>query len=159
MIARLPSVPPGGTAIISTDNHFEVVASTILNGNTLTSSPIAVRGSMGFLARVQQIAAQGTYEFDLQQLPAKAANALTFEKTCIGPATFTISKEGMPMQSVVVMNSFESQSLELSDTYSVYAVVNGITTETLQFANPDTTITASIDDAALALGYVTLKVS
>lgn len=159
VIARLPSIAPGGTAVISTDDHFEVVATTMLDGNTYTSPPMVVQGSMSFLARILQIAAQGTYDFNVQQSPSTAANTLTFEKSCTGPVTFTISKNGMAMQNVVVSNSFEMQTLDVGDTYYAYAVVNGITTQTVEFVNPESTITASIDDAAVAPGYVVLKVS
>ena len=159
IIARLPGIEPGAQISIPTNATYEVIATTVIDGNTYTSAPQSVQRSMGFVARVLQVRGQGTYVFDVQQIRNEAVNKLTFQKTCLSPVTFTISKDGVAVQNVVVPDSFQVESLDISDIFYVYAVVNGVTTETYEFANPNATITAVTDDSVLDNGYVSLVVS
>ncbi len=55
----------------------------------------------------------------------------------------------MPLQNVVVENSFQVETLDISDTFYVYAVINGVTTSTVQFTNPSATISAITDTSGL----------
>lgn len=159
VIARLPGIAPGATLSVPTAESFEVTATTILNGNTYTSPPLAVEGATHFLAQVKQVPAQGTYDFEVVTTPSSTANQMQFEKTSLGPATFQIMQRGVPLQSVVVSDSFMQVTLEISDVYSVYAVINGITTDNVTTSNPNATITAEADTSAMEFGYFTLAVS
>lgn len=159
VIARLPGIAPGATLSIPTAESFEVIASTILNGNTYTSAPVAIEGATRFLAQVKQVPAQGTYEFEVVTMPSSIANQMQFEKTSLGPVTLQITQRGVPLQSVVVSDSFMEVTLEISDVYSVYAVINGITTDSVTTSNPNATITATAETSDMEFGYFTLAVS
>ncbi|WOS41150.1 hypothetical protein [Xanthomonas rydalmerensis] len=156
VVARIPGIEPNSSMLVPTDNAYEVTATAVIDGNTYISAPLQVSGPTGFLAQVLQVRAQGTYEFNVVEVPSLNPSQLQFQKTCLSPVTFTITKNKRPLQSVVVNDSFEVQSLDISDTYYVYAVVNGVTTDTLTTSNPESTITASTDSSDLERGYATL---
>lgn len=136
-IARMPGLAPGAMQQIPTTQTYTVVATTVLEGNTYTSAPIAFTGAMGFLARVVQHQAQGTYAFEVVTMPSSDPAQLQFEATTVSPVVFQVSANGMHLQSVVVANAFTAQTLQIGDTYSIYAVINGITTDIATTANPD----------------------
>jgi len=156
IIARIPGIAPGASMQVPTDNKFEVTAMAVIDGNTYTSAPMDVSGSCGFLAQVLQVKAQGTYEFNVVEIASRSPSQLQFQKTCISPVTFTITKNKKPLQIVVVGDAFEVQTVDISDTFYVYAVVNGVTTETFVTNNPAATIVATVDDSDLEYGYATL---
>lgn len=157
VIARLPAITPGATMSVPTNDVYEVIATTLIDGNTYTSAPISVTGSMGFLAQVLQVPAQGTYEFDVQEFPSSVADQLAFQKTCINPVTFTIRKDGKALQSVVVDSSTQNQTLDISNTFFIYAVIEGVTTSTLVTSNPNAIITATVNGSVLEGGYFSLS--
>jgi hypothetical protein len=159
VIARIPGIEPNASMTIPTNEVFEVFAVVQIDGNTYTSAPQQVQGSTGFLAQVLQVSAQGTYEFDLTKVPSTKLNTLEFQKTSLSPVTFTITKNGQPLQNVVVNDSFSVSSIDISDTFYVYAVANGVTTSTARFTNPAATITAITSDTILENGYVTLVIA
>jgi hypothetical protein len=159
IIARIPAVEPNALLSIPTDESFEVLATTVIDGNTYTSAPQTVEGSTGFLARVLQVPAQGTYEFDVIEVPGKAPNTLEFQKTCLGAVTFTIIKNGKPLQTVVVDNDYGRRVLDIGDTFYVYAVVNGVTTATASFTSASATITVVLSNSDLERGYVDLLIT
>jgi len=159
IIAQLPGIEDSAQMTIPTDETFEVIATAIIAGNTYISAPLKVNGSTGFLAQVLQVPGQGTYEFDVAEVPCKTPDSLEFQKTCLGSVTFTITKNGKPMQNVVVADDFSRQALDISDTFYVYAVVNGVTTGTSTFTSPTALITAVADTSDLENGYVNLVVS
>ena len=158
-LARLPGIAPGAVISVPVADTFEISASTILNGNTYTSAPAAVEGPTHYLAQVKQMAAQGTYEFQVVATPSSAANQMQFEKTSLAPVTFHITRGGARLQHVVVQDSFAPVTLEISDVYSVYAVINGVTTDTVTTSNPNATITAVAGTSDTEFGYFTLVVS
>lgn len=156
VIARLPGIEKGAHMSVPTDDTYEVIATTLIDGNTYTSAPMEVSGSMGFLAQVLQVESQGTYEFDVRESPSTVANQLSFQKTCINPVTFTITKDGKPLQSIVVDNSYQLQTLDIGSTYSIFAVIDGVTTATLVTSNANATVTATTNESALEAGYFRL---
>ncbi len=156
IVARLPGIAPNAQLQVPSDDTYQVVASTILEGNMYTSAPATVSGAMGFVAQVKQNNQQGTYDFEMKVEASNAADQMVFQKTTINPVTFTISKNGVPLQSVVVQNSFLVKTLQIGSTYSMYAVVNGVTTDTAQTTNPNALITAQLDNSDLESGYFTL---
>lgn len=158
VIARIPGLEPSGMMSIPTDATYEVIATAVIDGNTYTSAPRDVSGATRFLAQVVQVRAQGTYEFNLVESASTKSNELQFQKTCLSPVTFTITKDGKPLQNVVVNDSFEAQSVQIGDSFSIYAVVNGVTTDTVTTSNPNATIVAVEDSSDLEHGYFTLDV-
>jgi hypothetical protein len=159
VVARLPGLTPNAQLQVPSDDTYEVTASTILEGNTYTSAPATVSGAMGFLAQVKQNVQQGSYDFEMLVEPSSTADHMEFQKTTLSPVTFAISKNGVHLQSVVVQDSFLMKTLQISDTYSIYAVINGVTTETVQTTNPNAVITAHVDNSDLESGYFTLSVA
>lgn len=159
VVARLPGIPPGASISVSPPEGFEITASTVLEGNTYTSAPVTVDSPTCFLAQVKQHAEQGTYEFEVVTMPSSASNQMQFEKTSLAPVAFNITRNGAHLQSVVVQDSFTQVTLEISDVYSIYAVINGITTDSTTTSNPNATITAVANATDLESGYFTLVVS
>ncbi|WP_415894227.1 hypothetical protein ACMXYN_07655 [Neptuniibacter sp. PT8_73] len=156
ILSLLPGIEPGAKLNVPTDETYEVVATTLIDGNTYTSAPIEVSGSMGFLAQVLQVESQGTYEFDVQESPSNVADQLSFQKTCHNPVTFTITKDGKPLQNVVVNDSYHVETVDISETFSIHAVIDGVTTSTLVTTNADAVITATTNDSNLESGYFRL---
>lgn len=159
VVARLPGIAPGASMQVQTDDTYTVVASTILDGNTYISAPKVVSGAACFIARVLQSSSQGTYDFEMLVEASTVADSMEFQKTTIGPVTFSISKNGVHLQSVVVPDSFRSVSLQIGDVFSMYAVINGVTTATVTTTNPNATVTALLDTSDLEAGYFTLTAS
>lgn len=146
MVARIPGLPPGAVQRVPTTQAFTVVASTIVDGNTYTSAPIVFTGAMRCLAQIVQHEAQGTYAFDVVTMPSGNGGQLEFEKTAIGPVAFQVSLNGRSLQSVVVDNDFTLMTVPIGQIYSIYAVINGITTETTITHDPNAVL-AVVEDS------------
>lgn len=157
-IARIPAIPSGAMLQVPTSQTYTVVAATVIEGNTYTSAPISVSGPAGFLATILQHGAQGTYEFDMQQLPPRSADQMEFQTTTLSAVTFTISCNGIHLQSVIVSDAFRAVTLSLADTYTLYAVINGVTTQIIQTTNPDATITTRVGPSGAETGDFELVV-
>lgn len=159
VIARLPGIAPGAKLEVPTTDDFTVTASTQLDGCTYTSAAFNVAGPMSFLAQVKQNKAQGTYEFQMIASPSSSHDQMEFQNTCINPVTFLLSRNGLPLQSVIASNSFSKETLAIGNTYKVYAVINGITTDTLEIGNSNAVVVATVDDTFLEGGYFSLSVA
>lgn len=152
IIARTPPAAPGGILQVPGTQTRTVVATTVIEGNTYTSAPITVSGSAGFLARVLQHAPQGTYLFEMQEIPPRGPDRLEFQTTTTSPVTFTISNNGIHLQTVVVNDAFNVVTVSLAGTYSIYAIINGITTEVVQTDDADAVVTVIESTSALEHG-------
>ncbi|MCI0150215.1 hypothetical protein KNO81_30515 [Paraburkholderia sediminicola] len=159
VVARLPGVAPGAELQVPADDAFQVSASTILEGDTYTSAPASVSGPMAFLAQVVENAQQGTYDFEMKVESSTAADQMVFLTTTINPVTFTISKSGVSLQSVVVQNSLEVETLTIGNDYTIFAVINGVTTGPVRTSDPNSVVTAVLNDFDLESGYFTLNVN
>jgi len=159
IIGRLPGIAPGAQLQMPLNDTYEVSASTILAGDTYTTAPVAITGPMSFLAQVKQNAEQGAYDFEMLVSDSPSADKLIFQKTTIGPVTFTISKYGQPLQNVVVENSFLQKTITVGNVYFAYAVIDGITTDTVQTTDPNAIITAITEKSTLEPGYFKLTVN
>ncbi len=158
VVARLPGIAPNATLSVPSNDTYQVTATTILENNTYTSAPATVSGASGFLAQVKQNCSQGTYDFEMLVQPSSAADQLVFQKTTIGPVTFNIFKNGTLLQTVVVPDSFRNRTIQIGSSYSIYAVINGVTTCMVNTTNPDAVITALTNNTDLEAGYSTLSV-
>lgn len=156
VICKQPGVEPGGTVGIPTDDTYQVVATTEFRNNIYTSAPITVKGSQGFLAEVRQSRAQNGYSFHVKTSSSSAPASLVFQKTSKNPVTFTIVKDNVPLQAIVVEDGFETVTLDISDTYTIYAVCDGVTTDTVVTTNPSATITLTPSNSWLESGYADL---
>lgn len=159
VIAHLPALAPQARLQLpSNPTGLQIVASTQIEGKTYTAPPVASSGPEQFLAQIIEVA--GGYEFQVVALPSTQADQLQFQKTTAGPVTFALMHGGQVLQSVVVSESFMMVALNLSDTYLLNAVINGITTPTVTTTNPNATITAVAEhDSTLPAGYYSLVVS
>jgi hypothetical protein len=158
IIGRIPGIAPNASVEVPINNIYEVTAMAVIDGNTYTSAPLTVSGATGFLAQVIQLQEQGAYEFNVVETPSRNPGQLQFQKTCLSQVPFTISQNGKPLQTVVVTNSFETVALNIGDTFSIYAVVNGVTTDTVSTTNPVATITAVQDTSDMTYGYYSLAI-
>ncbi|KQZ55505.1 MULTISPECIES: hypothetical protein [unclassified Lysobacter] len=158
VLARIPGIAPNETVTVPTEGAYQVIAETMLEGNTYTSAPMDANGPVGFLAQVKQVQGQGTYDFEVIEVPSTQSDQMQFQKTCLSPVSFTLHKSGAWVQTVVVSNNFEMAALSLSETFYVHAVINGITTDTVTTTNPNAVITAVTDTSTLESGYFALEV-
>ncbi|SDF58456.1 MULTISPECIES: hypothetical protein [unclassified Duganella] len=156
VVVSLPAVEPQGSVSIPTENEYMVTAQATIDGNTYTSAPLKVDGAARFQARVIQHRSQQTYIFDLVKSASTKPNKLQFEKTCLPTVIFTIVKDGKPLQAISVSDSFLAQELTLSDTYTISAVVKGITTDVTTTNNPNAKVTAIDATASADEGYFSL---
>jgi hypothetical protein len=58
-----------------------------------------------------------------------------------------------------IADSMDEETLAVGSPYFVSAIVNGVTTETVQTANANAVITVTRDDSALVGGYYRLEVA
>ncbi|MFZ6720684.1 hypothetical protein [Undibacterium sp. Ji49W] len=160
LIAEHLPVPPESMAELATDlPPASVFATTVIQGNTYTSASQSFVGAAGFLAQVKQVMQQGTFEFDMIHVPYSNPNQLQLQKTCVGPVIFSIRQNDQVTQNVVVTDDFIPSTLNISDTYTVYAVINGVTTDAIQTSNPQAAINAVVDTGVLESGYFLLVAS
>lgn len=159
VIARLPGLSPGAELQVPTAAVYRVVATTVIEGNTYTSAPLDFTDAARFLAQVLQVPAQGAYVFEVVELASARPDQLQFQKTTPGPVTFSLSRNGVVLQNVVVTDSFQTKTVETAQEWMAYAVINGITTDTVRTTNPDATITVVVDTSTLEQGCFTLVVS
>lgn len=160
IVSRLPGIAPGAQMIVPVQRHYEIVASTLIDGNLYTAAPVFVdsraANAPAFLAQVLQQDAQGTFDFNVVTSLSPVATSLNFQKTCRNPVTFTFSRNGRVLQHVVVDNSFRAVALDVSDVITAYAVINGITTATVRTSNSNAAITAVQDSSTNDGGAFTL---
>ncbi|WP_414449448.1 hypothetical protein AB4851_26385 [Burkholderia sp. 22PA0099] len=156
IIARPPGLEPQARFTMAANDRFEVAASTLIDGNTYTSAPATIVGNASFLAQIKQDAQQGTYEFEMAVMASTVADQWQFYQTTLGPVTFSISQYDTLLQSVVVERSFDAQTLTIGDTYSFYAVIEGVTTATVTTTNPNAQVTAEMDATT---GFFTLAIA
>ncbi|MFS2138031.1 hypothetical protein [Duganella sp. Dugasp56] len=159
VVASLPALEHKQIVVIPTTDTYQVIASTVINGNTYYSAPATVTGATGFLAQVIQDSTQGTYVFDVQEIGSTSSSELQFQSTWREDVDFEISKDGKPLQNVVCQNPFIMETIELGDTYSFQAIVNGVTTDVQLTDNPNATCTAVNDTTRRSAGYYTLLLS
>jgi len=157
VIERLPGLDPHGKAVVPTTSSYMVTATTTIDGNTYTTAPQTVEAGMRFLAQIKQSNNQGTYDFEMVKMPGSRNNELQFEKTTLSPVRFDISKNGKFLQSVDVSEATNLVPIEIGDMFYIYAVINGVTTQTIATSDADANIVARDDTSDLDLGYFTLQ--
>lgn len=149
---RLPLTNPGATLQLPSDDSYQVIATMPDGGNTYESSPATINGPTAFLAQITDNVEKRTFDLEIK-VDKNTSAEMVFQSTAINPVTFDISKHGKRLKRVVVQNSFEVETLTLGNDYTIYAVINGITTRSMRTSNPNAVITALADD-----GHFTLSV-
>ena len=157
VVTSVLAIPKNASVQIRTENSYAVTASAIVDGNVYTSAPMSMDGSGSFQAQVIQNTAGSSTVFDMVKVASSRPDQLQFEKTCLSDVTFTISRDGKALQNITVTDSFTQACLALSDTYSISAVINGVTTEPVTTDNVNATIRAADDPSAPGNSYFTLE--
>lgn len=157
IVARLPGLAPGEQIVVPSEEVYEVVATTHVLENSYTTAPQVVSDGMALLAQMLQAQPHAPYDFEVVQTPLGQAGLLKFMKTSLAPVTFSIQTMGRVLQTVVVQDSYLAQTLVTSGTHFVYAVINGVTTQTLATVNPDAVITVVQSESELPWGYFTVS--
>lgn len=158
VIERLPGVDPGGQVEVPTESHYTVRARVTVDGNTYTTAPQDVESGARFLAQIKQSAQEGTYDFEMVQRPGSASDELQFEKTTLQTVDFIIAKDGKPLQTIAVRDASEIVSLHIGNSFRIEAVVNGVTTRTVETSDASAVIVAAPSSSDLNTPYATLYV-
>lgn len=157
VIARIPCVEPGGRVLVPTDMDFEVIASVVVTADNPVMATHKVSGAARFIANLGL--KHSTPDFDLAVKPATKQDAFQFEKTCLNPVVFSIVRDGMPLQNVVVNDSFESAAVRIGNLFSVHAVVNGKSSNHGVTSNASAHVTLTRDTNNPGDGFFALSIN
>lgn len=147
VVTSVLAIPQNASVQIRTGNQYTVTASTTIDGNVYTSAPMSVEGNAGFLAQVIQDKLQQTATFNVVNTANASLTELQFERTCLADVLFTISRDGKPLQNIVLRDSVMQSTLTLSENWSISAVINGITTGTVTTGDMNARIRATQGDS------------
>jgi len=140
-IARV-GVHAGGQVVIPTASEYSAQATTSMGELTLTSNPVNFdASSMLLIARV--ISENGDYDFQLVESPGVHVSTIALENTWTNPVQFKLTRPNSPFQIVTVVDENNDSEISTAQQWTVYAIVNGITTQTLTVTDPNATITAA----------------
>lgn len=157
VIARIPCVEPGGRVLVPTDMDFEVIASAVVAAENSVVASHKVSGAARFIATLS--VKQAIPEFSLTVKPASKQDAFQFEKNCLNPVVFSIMRDGMPLQNVVVNDSFESAVVRIGNLFSVHAVVNGKSSNHGVTSNASAHVTLTRDTNNPGGGFFALNIN
>lgn len=159
VLDRVPTVPANAAMYLPTEDHFEVVASTIIDGNQYMTAPVPLDISRASNLTVQMVQnkEQGTYSFVLDPQPGSALNKLKVRNTLRTPVRLTLIKDNRRVQSVVV-EAGNGLSLSIEKVFKIYAVINGITTDVVTTTNPNSSITAEPSETSQGMEMYNLVV-
>lgn len=87
----------------------------------------------------------GYYDFQLLALKGHP-NAISCENTFDNPAQFRLTRPNSPFQIVTVVDEHNYVNISTAQQWTLYAIVNGITTNSITTDNPDSTITLGSGD-------------
>jgi hypothetical protein len=159
VIARIPGVEPGGRVLVPTDMDFEVIASVVVEPDMPVTATHKLGAAARFIASLASALKVGRPDFDLVTKPATKPDALQFEKTCLSPVVFTITRDGKPLQNVAVNDSFESAVVRIGNLFSVHAVVNGRSSNHGVTSNANAHVTLTPDSGHPESGYFSMRIN
>lgn len=111
---------------------FEISASTLVDEERYHSTSTRFESACTSLtAQLRQGEAPGEYHFELVQRPGHDFDTLSLEKTCNTPVIFQIGRARLPHQTVVLEKSLQAARIHIGHSITVGAIVNGITTPTV----------------------------
>ncbi|HEX5753102.1 MAG TPA: hypothetical protein VFZ09_43275 [Archangium sp.] len=138
-------VHAGGEASIPTQGSgYTAVAVTQMEDMTLTSNEVSFSGSSQVLV-AQVVAENGFYDFRLVAYPGTQVSAIVCENTWRAPVQMTIKQTGTPVAVVTVVDEHNQTSVSTAQQWQCYAIVNGITTATVEFKGPNARVTLTSD--------------
>jgi hypothetical protein len=149
-IARL-GVHPGGTASIPTGTQYTAQAFTTMGDFALASNSVSFTNrSIVLLAQV--LAENGYYDFQLLERPGVQPNEITLENTWRLPVQFKVTLPNGPFEMITVVDEHNAGGISTAQTWSIYAIVNGITTGTVQLSDSNAQVALKAgDDRGYAL--------
>ena len=143
-VARI-GVHQGGQASVPTQMEYTVQATTQMGEFALMSNPVSFQeSSINVLARV--LSEQGYHDFQLVTSPGTQSSAIVLENTWEKPVQFNLSRPNSPVQIVTVVDEHNHGSISTAQQWTIYAIVNGITTENVETVDPNATITLLSDN-------------
>ena len=74
------------------------------------------------------------------------SSAIVLENTWENSVQFKLSRPNSPVQIVKVVDEHNNVSISTAQQWTIYAIVNGITTENVETVNPNATITLLSDN-------------
>lgn len=143
-VARV-GVHQGGSALVPMGgSSYTVQAMTSLGDFSLTSNTVQLDASSVHLV-AQVMADEGYFDFQVVQQGATQVNAIVCENTWRTPVVFKFTRNGSPVQITTVVDEHDSVSITTAQQWTVYAIVNGITTQPVQITDPRATLTVEQD--------------
>jgi len=137
-IARI-IVYAGGTASIPTAGTLTAQAFTNMGEFELTSNTLEVSGPPAAV-RAQVIEKEGFSDFTITHLKDVHSDGITLLNGYTEPVTFTLTLPNSSFQLVTGVDANAEQNISTVQQWTVYAIVNGITTPAVTFTRPDATI-------------------
>lgn len=144
VFATLPDLQPGAELVLQPQSAlYEISAQTVLDGDYLTSVPVAFEDSQNvcLTAQVAQQLTEQPYLFLLLPDAPSELRQLQLAKTCKPDVLFRLSREGQVLQTVLVTAATSPVNLALNDVYGFIVVVDGITVAAQTSSNQDATVT------------------
>lgn len=138
-------VHAGGMASVPTSSAWQVQGSTTLGDFSMLSNPVTIAGSSANVI-AQVLAADGFYDFQLIVTPGSMPSAIVAENTWRNPVSFTFTQPGTPVQMTLVVDEHNNATVSTAQQWTIYAIVNGITTQSVMTSDPNATITLAADN-------------
>lgn len=144
-VARISVQADEGKVVIPTTDSYVATAQTTVDGFQVTSGPQYFSDrSAHLLAQVLQ--EDGGFDFQLVESAGTKPDAIVCENTWRQPVSFNVVRNGSPLGTVKVANEFNTVEISTEEIYGIYAIIDGVTTETLITDNPNATILAYRDN-------------
>lgn len=139
------SVAPGASARMPMGNAYSVSATTMIGGLALTTATVSFKAHSAFLIARVKLSAPGLYGFELLRIGATQPKAIVLENTWRAPVTFNITRNDSPIDILTVVDAYDELPVSTAQQWQIFAIVNGMTTPSVQTTNPDATITVYPD--------------
>lgn len=143
-------VNAGESTSIPTTANYQVQALTQMGDFVLTSNTLTFNQSSATVV-AQMSTDDGSYDFQIVQMAGIQPNAIALENTWRSPVQFKLSQPGNPTQINSVVDVRSSNLVSTSQSWTAYAIANGITTPTVTFSDPDTVLTLTANDNSFSL--------
>lgn len=143
-IARI-SVTGDGQAEVPTTTEYTAQAFTSMGDFSLDSNQVSFTATT-FNLLVRVIVENGYYDFQLVGSEGTQPNAIVCENTWDRPVKFRLARPNSPFEVVTVVDEHNNVSISTAQAWTIYAIVNGITTPGVTTANPDAAVTLVPDN-------------
>lgn len=147
-------VAPQHFAQLSTAHRYTVVAEHVVHGVVRRSVPVTVTGGAKFFASAIHDPSQKADVLTIEHVPDAGSKVLRFHVDGLAPVDFMIERDGAAFRTITTSDARSEYAVQIDESYTIFAVVNGITTDEVSTTNANALVTvASIDGASLSWGY------